>query len=123
MIKTILPQFHKHQQSFHLFKTISLVSSSNLADLPILIVSLGLIPLLPSLCTFSELSLVVLARPFLARICEILATSEMHSPIPSIWTVPCFLRMILHKNNPWLSLDSRRTLKTSVSLNLGFSLF
>lgn len=66
----------------HCLRTISSVSLSKLADLVILIDNLGLMPLLPSLCTFSEISLVVLANPFLFKICEILATSEMHSPMP-----------------------------------------
>lgn len=108
-------------KSFHCLRTISSVSLSKVADLVNLIVNLGLIPLLPSLWTLSELSLLIVANPFLVRIWESLATSEIHYPIPSICTVPCFFMMTLHKNNPWLSLDSLRTLKTSVSLNLGFS--
>lgn len=101
----------------------SSVNLSKLALFESLIVSFGFMLLFPSLSTFSEVVLWIVAKPFLERIWAIFATREMHSPIPSICTVPCFFKIILHKNNPWLSLDSFRTRKISVSLNLGFSLF
>ena len=66
---------------------------------------------------FSSLILSMTAYPFLERICANLKTREMHSPIPSICTLPCFLMISFERNRPWFSLLALRTLYTLVSLN------
>ena len=66
---------------------------------------------------FSSLILSMTAYPFLERIWANLKTREMHSPIPSICTLPCFLMMSLERKRPWFSLLALRTLYTLVSLN------
>lgn len=111
---------HVYVEINQFLSTMSSVNLSKFADFVNLTVNFGLMLLLYSLSTFSEVIFWVLASPFLERIWDSLATREIHSPMPSIWTVPCFFMIILHKNNPWLSLVSRRTLKTSVLLVLGF---
>ena len=96
--------------TYQSLSTMFSVNFSNWLDFSSLTVSFGLMLLLFSLTTFSDVKLVKFVNPFLLRICDILVTIEIVSPIPSIWTVPCFLRMTLHKNNPSLSLESLRTL-------------
>jgi hypothetical protein len=57
-----------------------------------------------------ETIFLTVANPFLLRIWDNLDTSEIDSPIPSICTVPCFLRTSLERKMAWLSLESLLTL-------------
>ena len=73
-------------------------------------VSLGLMALDLSDLRSSDPILAMMAIPFLERICANLVTSEMHSPMPSIWTDPCFFMMTLQRKRPSLRRVDLRTL-------------
>ena len=75
------------------------VNLSKLGPLPNSILILGLIPL-PSLSTFSVLIALITVNPPLVNICANLKASEMHYPIPSTLTLPCFLTTSLDKKSP-----------------------
>jgi hypothetical protein len=44
--------------------------------------------------------LLIVAYPFLKRICDILKAREIHSPMASMWMSPCFLRTSLERKRP-----------------------
>lgn len=93
----------------HWRSTMPSVNLSNYAVLLNLIDNLGFMLLESSFDTLLELIVFIVAKPFLLKICDIFETNDMDYPIPSIWIVPCFLRINLLRKTPWFSLESLRT--------------